>query len=142
MKEVFDSGGEFTFVPNGTSMLPLIRPGQDSVTLASATSAKKGDIIFYRRDNGQFVLHRVVKVCKKGYIMCGDNQCVLEKYINNNNILARVNEISRDGVSINFDSPKYKSYVRSLPFKRFKMRARYILSRIKNKIFKKKAVQK
>ena len=58
---VLDSGGEFTVYPKGTSMLPLIRQGRDSVTLAKPSAPlKRGDIAFYLRDNGQYVLHRVV----------------------------------------------------------------------------------
>ena len=33
IREVLDSGGEFTLYPRGTSMLPLIVEGRDSVTL-------------------------------------------------------------------------------------------------------------
>lgn len=36
MKSVFDSGGEFRFYPRGTSMLPLIRQGLDSIALVAA----------------------------------------------------------------------------------------------------------
>lgn len=32
IREVLDSGGEFTLFPRGTSMLPLIVEGRDSVT--------------------------------------------------------------------------------------------------------------
>ncbi len=34
MREVFDRGGTFAIRPRGTSMLPLLRPGEDTVTLA------------------------------------------------------------------------------------------------------------
>ena len=62
MKEVIESGGEFTFYPHGISMLPLIRQGVDQVVLVKAENIKLGDVVFYLRDNGQFVLHRIVKI--------------------------------------------------------------------------------
>ena len=35
IKEVVESGGEFRLFPRGTSMLPLIRQGRDSVALVA-----------------------------------------------------------------------------------------------------------
>ena len=78
MKEVIESGGEFTFYPHGTSMLPLIRQGEDQVVLVEPKDIKVGDIVFYRRNDGHFVLHRLVKITKGQYVMCGDNQYLLE----------------------------------------------------------------
>ena len=60
IREVMDSGGEFTLYPRGTSMLPLIVQGRDSVTLVKAEEFRTGDIAFYQRENGQYVLHRVI----------------------------------------------------------------------------------
>ena len=53
IREVMDSGGEFTLYPRGTSMLPLIVQGRDSVTLVKAEEFRTGDIAFYQRENGQ-----------------------------------------------------------------------------------------
>ena len=61
IKEVLQSGGEFRLYPRGTSMMPMLRQGIDSVILVSPTKElKKRDIIFYRRQSGQLVLHRIV----------------------------------------------------------------------------------
>ena len=58
IEEVIESGGEFRLFPRGTSMMPLLRQGNDSVILVKCENApKKRDIIFYKRPNGQFVLH-------------------------------------------------------------------------------------
>lgn len=141
MKEVIDSGGEFTFGPRGISMMPLIRQGQDKVVLVKADSVKKGDAVFYQRDNGQFVLHRIVKVKKNGYVMCGDNQYELEYGITDKHILAKMKAVVRDGVVIDENDKKYKKYVKRLPFRRFKKKIRIFLGKTKARIFnRKKAV--
>ena len=57
LREVIDSGGEFRLYPRGTSMLPLIRQGKDSVALVRPEALSRHDICLYRRGNGQFVLH-------------------------------------------------------------------------------------
>lgn len=136
MKEVIESGGEFTFYPHGTSMLPLIRQGEDQVVLVEPKDIKVGDIVFYRRNDGHFVLHRLVKITKGQYVMCGDNQYLLEHGITDKHILAKVKEIVRDGKIIDETIPQYKRYIKKLSFIRFKKRTRNFLSRIKRKIFK------
>ncbi len=138
MKEVIDSDGEFTFYPHGISMLPLIRPGEDQVVLVKPTDVKKGDAVFYLRDNGQFVLHRIVKIKNGEYTMCGDNQFILERGIKDKHILAKMKALIRDGEIIDESNKKYRKYVKRLAFKRFKRRLRNFLGRIKAKIFKKK----
>ena len=138
MKEVIESGGEFTFYPHGTSMMPLIREGVDQVVLVKADTVKAGDAVFYLRDNGQFVLHRIVKVKNGEYIMCGDNQVGLEYGITDKHILAKMKAVIRDGQIIDETNAKYRRYIKGLGRRRFKKRVRGFLGRIKRKIFKKK----
>ena len=138
MKEVIESGGEFTFYPHGTSMMPLVREGVDQVVLIKADTVKKGDVVFYQRDNGQFVLHRVVKVKNGKYVMCGDNQWVLEQGITDKHVLAKMKAVLRDGIVIDEANKKYVRYIKSLSRRRFKNRVRNFLGRAKKKIFGKK----
>lgn len=136
IEEVISSGGEFQLTPYGISMLPLIRPGQDSVILVSPRDLKKTDIVLYKRCDGSFVLHRIMLIQKDNYIMCGDNQNYLERDIKKEQILALVKDIYRDGEKINTETDEYKKYIKSLYKKVRKSRLRLFLSRIKHKIFK------
>lgn len=91
MRAVMDSGGEFRLMPRGTSMLPYLKEGRDSVALVKLTGrARKHDILLYRRKNGKYVLHRVIKIGKSGYIMCGDNQTTPEPGITDEQIIGVV----------------------------------------------------
>ena len=90
IEEVLENDGEFKISPKGTSMLPLIRQGRDSVVLKRnfEKGALKHDIAFYKRTSGAFVLHRVMKIAKDGtYVMCGDNQIYLERGIEDSQII-------------------------------------------------------
>ena len=79
IQKVLAEGGIFPFYPNGTSMEPTIHQGEDQVFLKSLPmKLKKYQIILYKRDNGAFVLHRIVKVGKDSYTMRGDNQFYTE----------------------------------------------------------------
>lgn len=117
--EKIKNGGEVTFSPKGVSMLPLIRPNFDSVVLKKAEGTlKKGDIAFYRRDDGKFVLHRVVGVQDGTYRMCGDNQGFVEKKVEDKHIIAVVKDVLRDGKAVDFNGFKYKFYLKTLVIKR------------------------
>ncbi len=113
MEEQLNSGKKVKFIPEGISMLPMLRPGVDAVVLKKQTGKlKKYDLPLYRRKNGQFVLHRVVGVRKNSYIMCGDNQYVLENGIDDTNILAVCDAFIKDGQEISADNKKYRAYAK------------------------------
>ena len=70
IREVLASGGEFRLYPHGTSMLPLIRQGIDSVALRTLNRPpQKLDILFYKRQDGSYILHRVKEVTTEGLIL-------------------------------------------------------------------------
>jgi len=122
INEAIMAGGEFRLFHKGMSMMPLLREGKDSVLLTAPTDLKKNDIVLYIRSSGQFVMHRIVKVKGDEYIMCGDNQCVLERGIKKENIVAKVKGVYRGSEYFEPDKKEYKRYVRKLPFKRAKIR--------------------
>ena len=64
----------------GSSMHPILRHRRDTVYLQRPEKPlKKGDVIFYCRSNGCYVLHRIVCVIGEGqYICSGDNQYIPE----------------------------------------------------------------
>ena len=73
------SGGVARLTVTGYSMMPLLRHGKDAVELTAVTgNEKKGDILLYRRKNGQFVLHRAIAENPTGFVCCGDNQAEKE----------------------------------------------------------------
>lgn len=112
IREVLATGGEFRLYPHGTSMLPLIRQGVDSVALRSLDGpVKKQDILFYRRSDGSYVLHRVKSVGRRGIVLWGDNQHVLEYGVTEDQIIGRVARIFRADHEINCRSFKYRAYL-------------------------------
>lgn len=64
----------------GTSMMPFLRQGKDLVKVVPLTGKlSKYDIALFKRPTGEYVLHRVVKVKKRYYVICGDNRFLREK---------------------------------------------------------------
>ena len=111
IREVLASGGEFRLYPHGTSMLPLLRQGRDSVSLRRVDSPiRKGDILFYQRPDGSFVLHRVRAVTPNGLTMMGDNQTLPERGVSLDWVIGRVTRIFRDDKEVICDGLRYRLY--------------------------------
>ena len=111
IKEKIENGGTVQLPITGTSMLPLLVWGRDTVELTKCENPQKYDIIFYRRDVGHFVLHRIVGKNENGFILCGDNQVKKEYGITENHIIAVVKSITRKGKTFSVDKSSYKIYV-------------------------------
>lgn len=133
--EKLKSGGSVTFKPHGISMLPLIRQGVDSITIERPDKRPTvGDVIFYRRTNGQFVLHRIIGVDKAGYVLCGDNQWVKEHGITENQIIGVMTALLRDDEAVKMDNPQYIRYVKTLGRRRLYLRTKFFAGKVKGKL--------
>lgn len=63
IKESLEQGQDVVLTITGNSMSPFLRHRRDQVVLSAADPAalQPGDVPLIRRDNGQFVLHRIVE---------------------------------------------------------------------------------
>ena len=112
IREKLDAGHSVHFSPSGTSMLPMLREGIESVILSPLPDKlKKYDLPLYRRHNGQYVLHRIVKTGKT-YSCIGDNQYYLENGLLKEQMIALVTTFFRAGKEIRIDNPSYQLYCR------------------------------
>jgi hypothetical protein len=137
IKESLSNGYEVAFSPSGSSMLPLIKEGRDSVTLvAPPKRLKKYDLPLYQRENGQYVLHRVVGV-GQDYTCIGDNQFILEKGIKHEQIIAVCVAITKKGKKVSVDSLRLQIYARFWHYTRFIRRVFNALKRRLSALFKK-----
>ncbi len=64
MRECLAQGQEVVMTVTGNSMSPILRHGRDQVVLvqvADPAALQPGDVPLYQRDNGRYVLHRIVE---------------------------------------------------------------------------------
>lgn len=107
------AGGTAELTVTGRSMLPLLLDRVSRVKLVAITEPVRGDIIFYRRDNGVYVLHRLLECCGDGtYTMCGDGQTALEPRLRREQLIACVESFARRGKWRSCDAPLYKLWWR------------------------------
>ena len=106
------TGKSVRFAPRGVSMLPMLRQGIDSVVISPLPEKlKKYDLPLYQRSNGQYVLHRIVKVGDT-YTCIGDNQFVLEKGLTHEQMIGVVTRFYRGKKMITVDNMRYRAYCR------------------------------
>lgn len=123
-----EKSGSTRLTVTGNSMQPMLCHGRDSVNLVPAGERqKRGQIILYRRDNGQYVLHRIVAVRPDGYLCCGDNQTQKET-VRQDQLLAVVDGFTRKGKQIPETHPGYRFY-KGLWLGCYPLRAGYVWMR-------------
>ena len=142
-REILENNDFYIATPIGTSMMPMLRERIDTVKLVKPTKKiEKYDVILYERPNKMYVLHRVLGIKrKKGeelYVLCGDNQVILEKYVKKNQIIGVMEGYYRGESYISKDDLSYKKYVKRRVRSRKWRKIRAILSKVYHKIFKKK----
>ena len=96
----------------GVSMLPLLRQGRDLfiVEKRGPGRLKAGDVVLYRRPPDKYVLHRIVQVREKDYVILGDN-CVNREYgITDDDILGVMTGFVRDGKQHTVTERGYRLY--------------------------------
>ena len=90
----------------------MLRQGKDSVVLSPLPEKlKKYDLPLYQRDNGQYVLHRVVEAGET-YTCVGDNQFALENGLRHDQMIALVTAFDRGEKSHSVEEWQYKLYCR------------------------------
>ena len=123
-ERILDTEGVLVYRIEGVSMQPMLRMGRDLVVIRKPDGRlQKYDVALYRRQTGNYVLHRVVRVCEDGYIIRGDNCFRDETDITDREIVGVLAQFRRRGREISASSRLYRLYARfwvaSYPVRRF-----------------------
>lgn len=98
-EDILRTQGKLVFTNTGGSMMPLLRQHRDLLIIAPPPKGrlKLWDVLLYKRDNGQYIMHRVLWVRRHDYVMCGDNQWYPEVGISDRHIIGVLEAVNRDG---------------------------------------------
>ncbi len=97
-------------VISGSSMDPFLVHGRDTVFLSKLSRpVKRGDMILYRHSGGQYILHRVYRAgeCLE---LIGDGQLSIEPGIRQEQVLAWVSAVRRNGKLLQPGHPVWAFY--------------------------------
>lgn len=96
LKEHVNLGREVSMIITGNSMSPFLEHGRDTIYFKRPENKlHPGDMVFFQRENGQYVMHRLYKIKKDGYYFVGDNQTEIEGPLPETQIFAIVSKVKR-----------------------------------------------
>lgn len=120
----------------GDSMQPMLVEGRDTVIIKKPEfPLKKFDIPVYKRDD-HYTMHRIIKVTRRGYVICGDNRTNLERDITDDKIVGVLVAFYHNGEYVEYGDRKYMQYARRAYRKYRARRLKQALKKIKRIIFK------
>ena len=98
LKELVEEGKEVQLLIAGNSMAPFLIHQRDYIYFEKPRKKLcKGDMVFYQRNSGQYIMHRIYKIDEEGYYMMGDAQLVMEGPLKAEQIFAVVTKVKRKG---------------------------------------------
>ena len=98
----------------GISMWPMLRNRRDRVIIRPIKEGERlsrFDLPLYRRKDGKYVLHRILKVENGYYVIRGDNTYAKEK-VRYEQIVGVMREFYRKDRHIVAENKRYRAYVR------------------------------
>ena len=104
VRSILEEGKEVPLVVTGNSMMPFLIDRRDQVLIKRIERPlKKGDIAFFQRENGQYIMHRIHCIRKDNrtgenqFYFSGDGQKSIEGPIKENQVFGVITEVLRKG---------------------------------------------
>ena len=98
LRELCEQGKEVSIIVSGDSMSPFLRNERDSILFKKPDrELRRGDMVFYQRESGQYIMHRIWKIKPEGYYMVGDSQREIEGPLKREQIFALIIKAQRKG---------------------------------------------
>lgn len=101
LRGIAEEGKVVSMLIAGSSMAPFLCHNRDYIYFTKPErELRRGDMVFYQRDSGQYVMHRIYRVKHEGYYMVGDAQTQIEGPLRRDQIFAVITQVKRDGKMI------------------------------------------
>lgn len=98
LKELSDEGKVVSMRIAGSSMSPFLCHNRDYIFFTKPDRPlRRGDMVFYQRSTGQYVMHRIWKQGSRGFYIVGDAQTVIEGPVREDQIFALIIKVQRKG---------------------------------------------
>lgn len=110
IEESIRAGKKVKLTVTGDSMYPLFKSRMDTVVLDIPDRLGKYDIVFYKRDNGRYILHRILKEKNGAFVIAGDNETVKEYPVRKDQIIGKVTAFFRKGKNHDANEFFYRFY--------------------------------
>lgn len=98
LRNLVEEGHDVSLLITGSSMAPFLIHMRDFIYFGRPErELKKGDMVFYRRENGDYVMHRICNINSRGFYLVGDAQTIVEGPIKREQIFGLVKKVCRKG---------------------------------------------
>lgn len=98
LRDLVNEGKECRLLISGSSMAPFLVHERDSIIFSKPDrELRRGDMVFYQRENGQYVMHRILHVRPEGLYIIGDAQTEVEGPVKPEQVFALVTKACRKG---------------------------------------------
>ena len=110
--ELWGQAGETHWIPvRGTSMLPLLREGDQLLVAHGSRETRQGDIVVFQRADG-LIAHRVLRLQAQGDRLIlrtkGDNALGLDPELTESELVGRVLQVRRGELTLNLDTSLWR----------------------------------
>lgn len=124
LREIAEEGKVVSMRIAGNSMSPFLCHNRDYIYFTKPDRKLcKGDMVFYQRDSGQYVMHRICRVRPEGYYLVGDAQTQIEGPLRKEQIFARIIKVRRKDRILQPGDFWWEFFehvwIRMVPFRRF-----------------------
>jgi signal peptidase len=113
LKELIEDGQSVKMTVTGNSMLPFLMEGRDSVELSKCSfeDIKIDDMVLIQREDGAYVMHRVLRKENDHFYMVGDAQCWIEGPLKPEQLKAKITAIYHKNSRIDVKHKGYSTLV-------------------------------
>lgn len=123
--DIINSGKDVSLVISGSSMAPFLCHHRDTIIISKPDGHFfKGQMVFYMRDSGQYVMHRIHHIDKQGNLfIVGDAQIEIEGPVRQDQVFGIINKVIRKGNIYKKGDFWWdffeKVWIRIVPFRRY-----------------------
>lgn len=134
LRELVREGNEVNLIISGSSMAPFLIHHRDTIIFGPVNRPlRRGDMVFYERSTGQFVMHRIRRVRREGIYLIGDAQTVTEGPLPPDCVFAIVKQVCRKGKWLDEKSKTWRFFATVwlwvIPFRRIIMKIYRLFSK-------------
>lgn len=116
-------GREVNLLVSGSSMTPFLADGRDTIIISPpGASFRRGNMVFYQRGNGEYIMHRIYRVDGDGALyLVGDAQTQIEGPIQPSQVFGVIYKVIRKGKLIDHTDFWWfffeRIWIRMVPFR-------------------------
>lgn len=97
--DIINTGKDVSLIISGSSMAPFLCHHRDTIIISKPDAPFfKGEMVFYTRTSGQYVMHRIHHIDKQGNLyIIGDNQTIIEGPVLPSQVFGVIHKVIRKG---------------------------------------------